>query len=321
MLTLRPENPSLAGLVTLAGSLVAVQLSDSPLHAQGPPLNPDRAHVEVFLTDSAPAFRLTERRDGSGRNTIQVDERGLSINRAIVCSWPNGFYDGGNAVNMVLGYTGVSADGRPEHSTGCPPGVPIISKWGDSGLGGATLYIEVLSRTGSVVETQYGDRRFYLDLNRLPGDPRIPDPSFNLKPKGRVGWEWHDASREVAGRERAAVAALLEEPAFARFVTDVRGCLTSSRVPDCLVSFVSRTALDAHRGIRYATPEAFVHDIWQDPPSHGESSRLWDEVVGCLTAGHLRTRYGIRLEAEEGLICELRRELEGWKLAVLMRAP
>lgn len=158
--------------------------------------NPERAQIQLLLSRVAPTIALTQHPDGSG-DAIRLDKRGLFVDGKLACRWPGGRYDPGNSTNMVLGYENVSADGSPQDYRGCPSGLPIVSTWGDCGIGTATLYIEVHSPLGPLVETRYATRSFYLDLNDLPGDPRSSDPSFEVRLKGYVGWEWQPAAREV----------------------------------------------------------------------------------------------------------------------------
>lgn len=180
-------------LFMTSGAAAAQERSEHP----GQP-SPERAHIQLLLSDVVPTFALTQNPDGSGE-AIRLGERGLFVDDGLVCEWPGGRYDPGNAANMVLGYATVSADGSPQDYRGCRPGLPVISTWGDCGIGAATLYIEVLSRVGPIVETQYGGQRYYLDLNDLPGDPRSPDPSFEGRLKGYVGWEWQPDSKQACG--------------------------------------------------------------------------------------------------------------------------
>lgn len=175
---------AIGALFVTSGAAVAQEGNEYP----GQP-NPERAQIQLLLSRSGPTLALTQAPDGSGK-AIRLDERGLFVDGELVCSWPGGRYDPANAGNMVLGYATVSADGSPHEYTGCRPGLPIVSTWGDCGMGTATLFIEVLSRAGPIVETKYGDQRYYLDLNDLPGDPRVPDSSFEVRLKDFIGWEW-----------------------------------------------------------------------------------------------------------------------------------
>jgi hypothetical protein len=182
----------MAGLVALLAFAVDLLAVDGRTQRPGPPLtlDPLRAHVSVFPGNRAPEIRLYAASDLSGDPPIRLDHRGLWVEGTLACSWPGGQYDPARRANMVLGY-GLRAGDLTDYR-GCPPGLPIVSTWGDRGVGTAALFIVVADRQGAIVAVPYGSRRLYLDLNALPGDPREPTNDLRrvVRLKGFVGWEW-----------------------------------------------------------------------------------------------------------------------------------
>ena len=122
-------------------------------------LDPTRAHVRLY-PKAAPDLKFFANRNLRGLPAIRLNGRGAFVEDQLVCSWPDGQYDPGNAANMVLGYETRPEIGNAKYDP-CPPGFPIISMWGDGGLGGADLYIEVASRKGTIVDVRYAGRSYY----------------------------------------------------------------------------------------------------------------------------------------------------------------
>jgi hypothetical protein len=123
-----------------------------------PDLDLNRPHI-LLRSSEAPNLKFYARKDLRGTPAIEVNERGAFVAGVLVCSWPGGRYVQENESNMTLGY--VPDAMSPSSPVGpCPAGFPVMSNWGDHGLGGAVQYIEVGSRQGSTIEVRF---RGYLD--------------------------------------------------------------------------------------------------------------------------------------------------------------
>jgi hypothetical protein len=305
-------------LLSLPGlSVAAHQKSGPPLY-----LNRQRAHVRLY-GDDAPSLAFYARRDLSGPPVIRVNEQGAFVGQTLVCSWPGGKYDPRNSSGMVLGYSEGSVE-APTY-TGCPDGFPVISTWGDHGLGGAALFIEVFSRRGAIVEVRFRDQPLYFDLNMLPGDPRdeAPISSFRsvtadktgLRPKGFMGWQWEIPVVEADRLRAVAAEKLRREPRFARFIRDVKACLSSSRVPGCFIPFVKDGLYypEADPTAFYVTAAKFADYVWRQTDYDG--SRLWNRLRECFVSGGLDAGdTAARLEGKQGWSCDLELTKKGWKL-------
>ena len=291
----------------------------------GPPLDldPRQAHIDLYLR-GAPNLKFYARKDLSGAPAIELNERGAFVRSTLVCSWPDGRYDQQNEGNMVLGYATGPEVGTPRY-TPCPDGFPVISTWGDRGLGAATLLIEVFSRTGTLVEVRFRGQSLYFDLNALPGDPRDvaqvpssifvtgpPASSFGVKMKGFLGWEWEISAVDAARLKAVAATRLRRQPAFARFLRDVQQCVASPQnAPQCLIPHVQESMLNIDRDKVIAA--AFVDDVWQRVDTEGR--RLWTYLAGCFSSNDLdASDTAARFEASEGYICDVELTKMGWKL-------
>jgi hypothetical protein len=151
----------------------------------GPPLELKGPHVVRLYPRTAPDLRFYADRTLTGTPGLRVDERGAFVGDRLVCAWPDGKYDVQNEANMVLGYRTRPEVGNAVYDA-CPDGFPVVSMWGDQGKGGAALYIEVYSRRGTVIEVRFEGKRYYLDLNTLPGDPRSPDATLKRPFSGKL---------------------------------------------------------------------------------------------------------------------------------------
>lgn len=141
-------------------------------------------------------------------------DEGLRLDGILTCSWPGGRWVEANAANMVLGYGSVDAQ---QYQRCVPQDLPLISTWSDQSRGAAAIYIEVMARRGPIIESLWGIRRVYLDLNALPGDPREAIDDANLRTEGFVGWEWLLSEHEERRQIRAAYEQLLRQPSFTEF--------------------------------------------------------------------------------------------------------
>jgi hypothetical protein len=283
-------NPVITHLTALILVLGGAQ-STSP-----PRLNPNLPHVDIY----PPAhwnLRLFARRDMSGRPAIELNDQGLFVDGTRVCAWPGGRWNPDDAANMLLGY-----DERRTY-IGCGADMPVLSIAGDNGLGAAAVYIEVVRRVGTVAEARYGSRTLYLDLNSLP----------------RGGWDWLISEREQARRDAEAAQKLRQDPVFARFVRDVRACLSSSRTPGCFASFLESPFYDWDAAAKvardyYVTAEQFV-DYAASAPARGASSgKLWDEIVACFTNDRLLVMTPREARFEGDVNCDVKRTAAGWKV-------
>jgi len=290
----------------------------------GPSLNlaARRAHIRLYLKE-APDLRFYERKNLLGAPAIHVNERGAFVGSTLVCSWPEGRYDQQNESNMVLGYATGPEVGSSRYIR-CPDGFPVISTWGDRGKGAAALFIEVFSRTGRIVEVRFRDRSFYFDLNALPGDPRDPAEvpgsmfltgppasSFDVRMKGFLGWQWEISEEEAARLKARAVNRLRRQPAFARFLRDVRRCLGVAQTPACLVPFLAETLSNEHGDSVTATQ--FADLAWREIDSEGR--RRWTDLEECFLSEDLdASDTAARFATLNGWNCDLALGKTGWKL-------
>ena len=267
--------------------------------AQSPPaprLNPNLAHVDIY----PPAhwnLRLFARRDMSGRPAIELNDEGLFVDGTRVCAWPGGRWNPDDAANMLLGY-----DERHAY-TGCGSDMPVVSLAGDSGLGAAAVYVEVVRRIGTIAEARFGSRTVYLDLKSLP----------------QGGWDWLISEREQARRDAAAAQQLRQDPAFARFVRDVRACVSSSRAPGCFAAFLESPFYDWDAAAKvardfYVTAEQFVDYLADAPARAASSGKLWDEIVACFTNDRLLVMTPREARFAGGVNCDVKRTPAGWKV-------
>jgi hypothetical protein len=314
-------------LSVIAVAVVVIGIAAvGPLHTQQlrPPLDvdPNRAHITLY-PHGAPNLKFYARKDLQGSPAIEVNERGAFVGSTLVCSWPGGQYNPQNEENMVLGYSTNPAVGSPTY-TPCPDGFPVISTWGDHGLGGATLMIEVFTRTGTLVEVRFRRQSLYFDLNALPGDPsdiaEVPDSmfltgpaasSFGVKMKGFPGWNWEISGVEVDRMKAQAATRLRRQPAFARFLRDLQACLASSQTPGCLVRFVQDTIPDSKRD--RVTAKQFVDSLWQQVDS--SDGRQWIDLEECFRSEDLdASDTAARFTTGDGWHCNLEFTKAGWKL-------
>lgn len=301
-------------IVAVVLSLAAARSGFQEAHPRRE-LNPALAHIVVF-PPSHWDIRLYGNPGLSGPAVLHLNDEGLSADGKLACSWPGGRWQESREANMVLGYRSVDATGYQ----GCTPAdLPIISTWGDRGLGSAALYIEVVSRRGHIIETRWAARRLYFDLNSLPGDPRVSVPNAQLERKGFVGWEWLLSEREEARRTRVAFARLLREPGFKRFLQGARSCLSSSRVARCFAAFVKSPfyhsgAATALGKSNYVTPAEFVRYAWTAPGESGGSGKMWDDLCSCLTVGVPVAATSTKVQFSGTVLCNVELGRTGWAL-------
>jgi hypothetical protein len=301
----------LALILAGAGSIVFPQA--------GPPLDldPDRAHIRIFAP-SHWGLKFYGRSDLSGDPVVELTDEGLRIDGRVVCRWPGGRWDERRETEMVLGYSSVDAG---VYRPCVPPGLPLISTWSDSGRGTAAIYVEVAARREAIVESRWGARRLYLDLNTLPGDPRepIPDASLRLRTRGFLGWEWLLSKHEEQRQTHAAYSRLLREPAFRHFMDGVRSCLTSKHVPGCLVPFVGspfyhRDAAAALGKDGHVTAAELVRYAWAAVGESGGTGKAWDDLRSCLLDGEPISVTQSTVQLSGAVVCDVERGPNAWKL-------
>ena len=282
----------LACVVVLASVLCASAAGRSREMSGGPAvgLNPSRPHVWIYGPEHW-NLKLYDTPAMKGRPTIELNDHGLFANGALACSWPDGKWDPSNTGNMVLGYR-TSASSY----TGCNPAdLPIVSTWGDNGLGAAAHYIEVVAFTKTIAEAEWRGQRLFFDLDALPGDPNDPKPSFRLARKGFIGWEWMPSERVSRRRTALAFARLLREPAFSQFFHSVRHCIRSADAPNCLIPFVQSPFYDSDAGDDVSAAD-WVRYAWGQRNEWSE--RKWDLLDSCffgeraVTAGPRFVQFG-----------------------------
>lgn len=304
-------------LQNVLAPMLAAAIGPTAIQQAGPllELNPDRAHISVFPPTHW-NLQFYGRPDLSGQPVIELTDEGLRIDGRLTCAWPGGRWNETRAANMVLGYATVDAEG---YHPCVPHGLPLISTWGDKGLGAAAIYIEVASRRGRVVESRWGPRRLYIDLNTLPGDPREPIQDANLRTQGFLGWEWLLSEHEEQRQTRAAFARLLRQPAFKQFVDGVRSCLTSRRVPGCLAPFVESpfyhsNAAAALEKANYVTAAELVRYAWTAAGQSGGTGKAWDDLRSCLLDGVPVSVTPQFVQLSGAVLCNVERGRTGWKL-------
>jgi len=181
-------------LLALGGPAAAAQ--------QGPRVRLDStiAHIWVLMPDRWDV-RLYSDPNLTGDPVIHLTDDGLFVNGERVCSWPGGRYDRAQEPNMVLGYRDFGSVASQVYD-GCRVQTPVLSTWGDNGIGTAAVFLEVAERRGNIVELRFGARKVYLDLNSLPGDPETPLPDVKHEARGFTGWIW------VPARARSSLSSL-----------------------------------------------------------------------------------------------------------------
>lgn len=165
--------------------LLAAAIATAPLrpnsaealdHCGGmkPFVNYRRSHVLIRLDSSAPAdFKAFRDRALSKPGSFVLDEKGLSRYGKPLCHWLGGDFDAKRA-DIIL--------------ENCPADSPLKNGWGDRGVGGAVMCLEVEGRAGDVAWFSFRGERQYLSLaNAL---------------SGMLTWEEADTEAEAAERRR-----------------------------------------------------------------------------------------------------------------------
>jgi len=297
-------------------------------------LNPKRAHIQImvpFENREPPRLALYATPRLTGDPVITLNGEGLFIRGKLACTWRGGTFEGPSPDDIpVL----ASADAAANEYRWCAPGLPIRSIWHyEEGGRSSHLLIEVAARRGTLIETRQGRTRYYFDLNSLQGDPVDDgDPVETelrrvVRLKGVTGWSWNESKRDIDRREAKALAALLKDRTFTTFLRDIRACLSSSKVPGCLVPFVKREHPGAVLGEAsldsWANAEEFVDFVWQQLPESGAGAGLerrpWDELVACLFTRGMRgaSKDGVTLETDT-YICDVERIDGAWKFASIL---
>jgi hypothetical protein len=296
----------------------AVPAQDS----QPPPLNPERAHVRVFL-NGAPDLRFYPRRDLTGQPAIGVNGLGAFVHDKRECTWPGGAYDAANQVNMVLGYQ-LLQGGSVDRYVPCPASFPVISKW--AGFGGAALYIEIFGRKGPVIEVKFRGRSYYMDLRSLPGRSCGPEYSCGVKDDKVITWERYLPEVEAIRLRTRAALQLRRDPLFARFLEDVRRCLLSSAAPQCFADFVEERLpySEANPEEYDITAERFIAAAWGGVAHDGR--RFAEHLTACFITGDLGAGHGALSTAatfttEDGWTCDLHKAAKGWRLVRFLHNP
>jgi hypothetical protein len=308
-----------------AVACILILLANTPFargQDNGPPveLNPRHAHVLLY-PKAAPDLKLYRSRELAGPPAIRLNERGAFVGDQLVCSWPGGRYDTSDSANMVLGYETPPVAGNVKYVP-CPAGFPIISTWGDGGHGTATLLIEVSSRKGAIIEVRFAGKPYYLDLRSLPGDPRQPEPSLGMARRGVLGWEWVISGDEAGKAAKAAADRLRRRPAFARFFTEARACVSSAGAPQCFLPFVQEKLYFPEAGLAdgHVTPEQFTNYVWKTIDRDGWT--LWRHLRGCFVDGELSAaETAATIVSDDGWTCELEETRGGWKLVQFFQNP
>lgn len=303
----------LAVLLIAATALIPGTTQPSPVPPSA--VSRDRAHISVYPPVHWD-LRLYGRPDLSGSPAVHLTDDGLRVDGALVCVWPGGGWAVESSHNMVLGYRTRDAE---DYRRCIPDGLPVLSMWGDNGKGAAALFIEVTARRGSIVESTWGARRLYFDLNSLPGDPQEPIPGAFLRRKGFLGWEWLPSERDQRRQIRAAYARRLREVEFSRFITDVRKCFSSTRAPDCLVPFVESPFADVEIAMAVGktnevTATELVRYVWTSARPDGDGRPIWYELRECLLNGEPEAIGRGYVHLQGDVHCTIERRADGWKL-------
>jgi hypothetical protein len=311
--------------------VVAVNVQDKATSPTTADLNPDRAHIQILLPDlderrEAPHVALYTSPALGGAPAIELTGDGLFVNGALVCSWPGGHFENERSYLMVLGYV----DRDATDYRGCPAGLPIKSVWEYADGKDAALFIEIAARNGSLIETRWGGKKYYFDLNALQGDPAVRgeaiDPVLTrvVRPKGYTAWAWIEPRRDTERRAAAALASVRREESFTTFVRDVKACLSSAATPGCLARFVKPefyyAELWAKTNRPHAAPAEFVDFVWHQRDQSG--GRMWNRLVACFTTGTLTdaSKNAVRFQTDNDF-CDIERTSSGWKLVSFNGRP
>ena len=185
---------------------------------------PDPAwpHFRVPL-DRPPNLRFHPDRERQQRPVVVLDATGLFKEGKLECRWPSGAFDatGPAILGMVLEPLPAprSGDVQPQSCSG----LPIVSTWGDLGIGSAVLYIEFVRHDDALIEARCVGKPCFLAISSLPH-----------------GWS-EEPSVQVGERKRRATIAAerKRDPALDRFLDGSQDCLAKKDVPGCLAAFVS----------------------------------------------------------------------------------
>jgi hypothetical protein len=96
---------------------------------------------------------------------------------------------------------------------------PIVSTWGDGGIGAAALYVAA--------------ERIEKDVAHLPGGATLALSS---------GWDVYETNGQSEARYRAEGARIVADAEVGAFVKDVRACLAGTDSEACLRGFFATTA-------------------------------------------------------------------------------
>jgi hypothetical protein len=307
-------------------AVALIVMSSGATAQEGPrvKLRPDRAHIAVLAPDHWD-LKLFDRPDMKGRPAIHLRDEGLFVDGRKVCGWPGGRWDKAHEMNMVLGYDSLPHLGEAGFHE-CGIDLPLLSTWGDDGIGAAVVLIEVFRVRGTVVEARYGNRSVYLDLNTLPGDPigQVPASLRPSRPDGFPGWDWRLSDVEDRRRPAESIASLRRDPSFARFLTEVRTCLESSRVPQCMAAFISSpyydseaaAALGRPRETTAVTADEYVRYAWGS--GGPDYSTRWSHLRACFLGDRIVYATPTMAQFEGQTFCEVERGPDGWKLRAML---
>ena len=245
-----------------------------------PDLFPGVEFIRIPVTDRAPDLRM---------GGMVLDARGLSVEGRLRCTWPGGRFDPDDTADMVLGY-----DETMSSYTPCDAW-PLLSTWGDGGVGGATLYLAITAVEGATALVRVGDS--FVDV-ALPSN-----------------WTPFETRTQRRARERADAAAVLSRPDVRGFLDGVRACLRGRAWEAGLAARMTEEIRDPEA----APGTAVTPPRWSVTPEEyarflRESSRI-EDVRGCFADGaHVRADDRLLVLESESGVCEVERTADGWRL-------
>jgi len=195
---------------------------------------------------------------------------------------------------MVLGYRGDPSVGVAEYE-GCPEGVPFKSTWGDGGHGGAALFLEVVSRRGTIVGALFRGRVFYGDLKQSSASSPT---ALLLQDQSEAPLKWALLPPAVVGARvaREAFRELHGSTTIRPFLREAGACVRSTAPAACFGRFVREEIYLPEAGIGNGVISRDQFAAALLTVSDGGGSMLIDHLTACFASGIPRALTGTSVD-------------------------
>lgn len=251
--------------IALLGSLctvASVAVAGSREHAAMPAY--DWPHVYVPLDKGPLRVRFHEDPALKGPAAMVLSSSGLVAGGKVLCAW--------------------TGEEQPSYRMlkNCPDDVPVVSGYGDRGIGTPVLYLEFRARKESLFTAKWGARTLYFGARDLP-----------------AGWRVEAAKSEGDDAARAKAAPLLSSNAFKAWVGAVAPCLAmddEAARRTCLAPLASSEADIAETSLR----DTFGQCVRLKVPLSVEKTK-------------------VTLKAEDGGSCKLELVDGSWKVTAVLQ--